>query len=188
MTVPPDDPRAPILAKLARYRAVDADDAARARRVADFVERTPRCFDRANPDGHVTGSAWLVDADGGRVLLTHHRKLNLWLQLGGHADGDPDALRVALREAEEESGLRRISPVSEEIFDVDVHPIPARRDEPAHLHYDVRFALRAAEERFTVGEESHDLAWVDVARVNEKTTEPSMLRMASKWISRQKSK
>ena len=182
MSVPADDPRAPLLDKLARYRPLDADDAARARRLAAFVESTPRCFDRANATGHVTGSAWLVDAAGRRVLLTHHRKLNLWLQLGGHADGDADTLRVALREASEESRLEKISPVSEEIFDVDVHPIPARGAEPAHLHYDVRFALRALDDRFTVGEESFDLAWIDIARLAEKTTEPSMLRMAAKWI------
>jgi 8-oxo-dGTP pyrophosphatase MutT (NUDIX family) len=182
VSLPSSDPRAPLLAKLAGYRAIDADDAARARRIAAFVESTPRCFERANLAGHVTGSAWLVDARGERVLLTHHRKLNLWLQLGGHADGDADALRVARREAEEESGMKNIFPVSEEIFDVDVHPIPARGDEPAHLHYDVRFALRASDDRFTVGEESHELAWVDVARLAEKTSEPSMLRMAAKWV------
>ena len=95
------------------------------------------CFD----DGHITGSAWVVDPAGSRLLLTHHRKLGKWLQLGGHSDGEPDTLAVALREAREESGLR-VRPISNAVLDIDIHTIPALKGEPAHLHYDVRFALR----------------------------------------------
>src|SRR5215510_11521790 len=91
-----------------------------------FVAANPNCFERSLQIGHVTGSAWIVDLDRTHALLTHHRKLNKWLQLGGHADGDPDILRVALREAREESNLDAIRPVSENIFDVDIHVIPAR--------------------------------------------------------------
>lgn len=183
--VSPGDRRGPVLDRLARYaRAADPADAALAGRVARFVSEEPLCFERTTPAGHLTGSAWLVDAAGTRVLLTHHRKLGLWLQLGGHADGDPDLPGVAMREAREESGIKNIFFVSDEIFDVDVHEIPAMRGEPAHLHYDIRFALRAENDRFTVGEESHDLAWIDIDRIRERTIEPSMLRMAAKWIAR----
>src|SRR6056297_1200916 len=98
------------------------------------------CFERSNfQPGHVTGSAWLVDDSGENVLLTHHRKLDAWLQLGGHSDGDPDTAAVARREAEEESGLA-VELVSRDILDVDVHEIPARKSDPAHFHFDVRFA------------------------------------------------
>jgi 8-oxo-dGTP pyrophosphatase MutT (NUDIX family) len=171
-----------LLDLLARYRAIDKSDRLQARRLEEFVRREPACFERSCPEGHVTGSAWLVDAAGRRVLLTHHKKLNLWLQLGGHADGNGDVLAVALREAREESGLKEIAAVSPEIFDVDVHAIPARPGEPAHLHYDVRFALRAAKGRFRVSAESHGLAWVEIERISGITTEPSMLRMARKWL------
>jgi 8-oxo-dGTP pyrophosphatase MutT (NUDIX family) len=173
--------RRSLLALLERYRPLDAADRVQAHRLADFIRREPACFDRTCPEGHVTGSAWLVDPSGCRVLLTHHRKLGLWLQLGGHADGNPDVLAVAIREAAEESGLSPIEPVVEGIFDVDIHPIPARPGEPAHLHYDVRFAFRAGRTDFRVGPESHDLAWVDIDRLAERTQEPSMLRMAEKW-------
>jgi 8-oxo-dGTP pyrophosphatase MutT (NUDIX family) len=141
------------------------------------------CFERKLAIGHVTGSAWLVNRAGTHVLLTHHKKLDMWVQLGGHADGDADVFRVARREAQEESGLEAIEPVSAEIFDIDVHRIPARGTEPEHLHWDLRFAFRAAGgEAYRVSDESHDLAWIEIARLETVTGEESMLRMARKWM------
>jgi 8-oxo-dGTP pyrophosphatase MutT (NUDIX family) len=132
--------------------------------------------------GHITGSAWLVDTTGSRVVLTHHKKLGKRLQLGGHADGNSDVLSVALREATEESGLRDIVVVAPTIFDLDVHPIPERANEPSHRHYDLRFALQATgSDKFQVSAESNQLAWVDIDRVADYTDEPALLRMAAKW-------
>lgn len=146
-----------------------------------FVRGHERCFERDCFPGHVTGSAWLVNGAGTHVLLTHHKKLGRWLQLGGHADGETDPLLAATREAEEESGLA-VEPVGEAVFDVDIHEIPARGPDPLHLHYDVRFALRCREnEDFRVSDESHDLAWVPLANLSEYTKEESVLRMARKW-------
>jgi len=143
------------------------------------------CCERTLKIGHFTGSAWLVSADGQRALLTHHRKLNRWLQLGGHADGEGDLAAVALREAQEESGLPGLS-VEGEVFDLDRHFIPERGVEPWHWHYDVRFVVRASDdEGFTVNEESHDLAW---RRIDEIAADPqadeSLRRMARKWLAR----
>lgn len=140
---------------------------------------------RARLEGHFTGSAWLVSADGERVLLTHHRKLQRWLQLGGHADGERDLAGVALREAQEESGLDGLT-VDPEIFDLDRHWIPERGDVPGHWHYDARFVVRAgADENFTVGEESLDLAWRPIAAlVDDPGADESMRRMAGKWMAR----
>ncbi|MEO6687974.1 MAG: NUDIX hydrolase [Dokdonella sp.] len=135
--------------------------------------------------GHLTGSAWLVSADGQRVLLTHHRKLDRWLQLGGHADGDPDLARVALREAEEESGLADLI-VEPAIFDIDRHSIPARGDEPEHWHYDVRYVVRTTtSETFAVSDESHALAWRDIGELaTDGKVNDSVRRMARKWLAR----
>ena len=141
--------------------------------------------DRTTAPGHLTGSALVVDSDGERVLLMLHAKLRRWLQPGGHADGDADVLAVALREGREESGIAELEALSPEIFDVDVHEIPARKGEPAHLHYDVRFALVApAGAQLVVSEESHDLAWVPRAEVAHYNTDDSVLRMAAKWDTR----
>ena len=140
-------------------------------------------FKRQLEEGHMTASAWLISADGKRVLLTHHRKLNLWLQPGGHCEGDADIRRVALKEAQEESGIDQWDFVSEEIFDIDIHEIPAHRQEPAHYHYDVRFLLQAVgNEDYVVSEESHDLAWVELEKLSAYTDEESILRMARKWF------
>jgi 8-oxo-dGTP pyrophosphatase MutT (NUDIX family) len=150
-----------------------------------FVESERDCFERRLLSGHVTGSAWIVNPAGDRALLTHHRKLDRWLQLGGHADGDPDILAVALREAREESGLSDVRPLSEAIFDLDVHPIPARGAEPRHLHYDVRFLLEADDAApLTISHESKDLAWVDLAEIARYSTEASITRMTAKSLAR----
>ncbi len=144
----------------------------------------PDPFTRERLEGHFTGSAWLVSADGERALLTHHRKLGRWLQLGGHADGDHDLPAVALREADEESGLPGLALASREIFDLDRHWIPERREVPGHWHYDVRYVVVAgADERFAVSEESLDLAWCLVTDIALQEDE-SMQRMAARWLAR----
>lgn len=151
----------------------------------EFAHATPDCCERTFLSGHFTGSAWLVSGDGKRVLLTHHRKLGRWLQLGGHADGDSDLARVALREAEEESGLSDLI-VERRPFDLDRHAIPARGHEPEHWHYDLRFVVRATgSEDFVVGEESHDLAWREIAAIaGDLQADESLRRMAAKWLAR----
>ena len=179
------DRRAPLLDLLDRYREVTPKDEPTVRLFREFACAHADCLERSCVPGHLTGSAWLVDSTGQRVLLTHHRKLNKWLQLGGHADGDGDLARVALREAEEESGLNDLI-VEPAIFDLDRHMIPARGNEPAHWHYDVRFVVHATgSEAFTISDESHALAWRDVAEIlADPASDESLRRMARRWVTR----
>jgi 8-oxo-dGTP pyrophosphatase MutT (NUDIX family) len=147
-------------------------------RIVDFVLRDPRCAERENEIGHLTGSAWIVSADRRKALLLHHRKLGRWIQPGGHADGELDLFGVALKEAVEESGLAQIRSVSREIFDIDIHEIPAWKDVPPHLHFDVRFLFETDDAQpLVVNEESHGLAWVDLDALASYTDEESVLRM-----------
>ncbi|MBX3713253.1 MAG: NUDIX hydrolase [Lysobacter sp.] len=161
------------------------DESAVAEAFAALLAEGAHAFHRERLDGHFTGSAWLVNAAGTHLLMTHHRKLDRWLQLGGHADGDRDMAAVALKEAEEESGL--VDLVAEpELFDLDRHWIPERGDVPGHWHYDARYVVRTTgSEAFAVSDESHALAWREIApMLDDPATEPSIRRMARKWVSR----
>lgn len=176
--------RVPLLEQLSRYTPIDPVDERTLERFISFVAAQPRCFERALEIGHVTGSAWIVDAAGERVLLTHHAKLDIWVQPGGHCDGEADVAAVALREAIEETGLADLEQVSPEIFDLDIHPIPARGEVATHEHFDVRYAFRLGalgSDAFVVTAESHDLAWVRLDALERYTRERSMQRMREKW-------
>jgi len=154
-------------------------------RFISFVEENPNCFERSLLKGHVTASAWVVNHDGAAVLLIHHLKLDKWLQPGGHCDGDPDTLHVAIKECFEETGLQT-EPVTAEIFDIDIHEIPQRKDIPAHLHYDVRYLLRAnPDAQIAASEaETNEVLWVPLDKVAGYTTEDSVMRMLAKTACR----
>jgi 8-oxo-dGTP pyrophosphatase MutT (NUDIX family) len=173
-----------VLKLLADHAARRPDQAATAARIRALVEAHEDCLLRTCVPGHVTASAWVVTPDGRRTLLTHHKKLERWLQLGGHTDGEARIERAALREAQEESGLPPESlsvfapTVEPRVLDVDVHVIPARRDEPEHEHHDVRFLIVADREREpVVSDESHDVRWFNVDDVRTVTGEDSVLRL-----------
>ncbi|MAS96577.1 MAG: NUDIX hydrolase [Verrucomicrobiales bacterium] len=177
--------RQPLLEMIERYAEAHPGERDTADRVHDFVSRYSDCFERSLKVGHITGSAWIIDRTGTKTLLTHHRKLGIWLQPGGHADGNSNVLEVAMQECLEETGLTSIEPVSVEIFDMDVHGIPARKDEPSHFHYDVRFLIQQkGDEDYVISPESHDLAWVSMEELESYTIEWSMRRMRNKALSR----
>jgi ADP-ribose pyrophosphatase YjhB (NUDIX family) len=176
-----DPGRAALLAELERYGPSDDGERAMAERLRAFVAAHPDCFERTHLAGHVTGSAWVVDRAGEAAVLTHHRKLGKWLQLGGHADGDSDIRRVSRREAVEESGLAEIESANDGIYDVDVHEIPARDMEPAHVHYDVRFAFYADRGALpAASEESHAVAWIPLAEIERFAIDDSVRRLVAK--------
>ncbi len=158
-----------------------------------FINTSANCFARSHPTGHVTGSALLVNPTMDQFLLMHHAKLNKWLQMGGHADGHPIPHETAMREAEEETGLRQLSFLNYEgdlgittdlaplPFDIDIHKIPARKSEPLHFHYDVRYIIVADPNIPLRGnEESNDIRWLSPDEALSLTCEESMVRQFAK--------
>jgi 8-oxo-dGTP pyrophosphatase MutT (NUDIX family) len=176
--------RSPPLGDLSAYQRRFPAENETVQRFYALLAAWPQCLSRDHMPGHITASGWVVHPETDSVLLTHHRKLDKWLQLGGHADGDPDPAAVAAREVLEESGLP-LPRDAAELFDVDVHLIPCHRDVPEHYHYDLRYLFLVDERRIpVVSEESHDVAWVELGNLEAYTSEPSMLRMRRKWWSR----
>ena len=174
--------RASLQEELARHQPFNQHESKMLARVSAFVHEHEDCFERSLLVGHVTGSAWIVDEERESALLIHHAKLGKWLQPGGHCDGDSDVLRVAMREAEEETGVTRIVPLLDgAIFDVDAHDIPARKNAPAHVHYDIRYAFEAKRSApLQISAESKELRWVALGRIGELNTDESVLRMVGK--------
>lgn len=147
-------------------------------RILEFIADHPDALHRSCLAGHLTGSALVVHHDLDRVLLLLHAKLGMWLQPGGHADGEGNLATVALKEAEEETGIDGLV-VLTPALDCDVHVIPERRGEPEHLHLDVRFLVLAPADAQPVGNhESHELRWCTPADLRTLATDDSLRRLA----------
>lgn len=180
-----DAPRAALRnALLAHACADEAEERYRAAMLA-LVETEPACFARTTfAPGHFTGSAFIFSADSGHVLLHHHRRLDRWLQMGGHDEGEFDPAATALREGREESGLSDLVLVSPAILDLDVHPIPPSpaRGEPGHSHFDVRYAAvtRTASAARADEAESLGLAWLPLEEAARRMEEPGARRALAK--------
>ncbi|MEO6600633.1 MAG: NUDIX hydrolase [Polyangiaceae bacterium] len=134
--------------------------------------------------GHFTASAFVLSPDRRDLVLIHHKKLGIWVQPGGHVElSDPDLMSAARREVFEEVGLEELEPfpaLSSPIFDVDIHMIPARKQEPAHEHFDVRFAFVAKTRELVHSEEVMDLRWVPLGDVEQMGCDESVLRAVKK--------
>ena len=180
----PGDPRSALMQELSGYAVTHPEESSTVSRLIQFIARHEDCALRSQLSGHLTGAAWLVHPDQQQVLMLHHKKLDRWLQPGGHADGDLNLNRVALKEAEEESGLSGL--VAEpDIFDIDIHAIPERKDVPDHYHYDIRYVVYAEDDTDAPGNaESHQVAWVPYTDLLADDVEESIRRMAQKWQQR----
>jgi len=140
------------------------------------------CFERTLLTGHITASAWITDQSMKNTLLLHHKKLDRWLQPGGHADGNEDVVAVARKETEEETGLSSFYLTQDAFFDIDIHTIPERKNTPEHEHYDIRFHFIAKKpDEIIRNNESLDLKWIPITDVLYLVNhEQSFVRMIEK--------
>jgi 8-oxo-dGTP pyrophosphatase MutT (NUDIX family) len=175
--------RQELLQLLERHDTRFMEEAAYVERAYAFVLEHENCFYRELWPAHVTGSAWVVNPTRDQALLLHHRKHDQWFQPGGHADGDADILRVALRETSEETGLEpsHIRLVDGDLFDVDIHSIPAGVYGPQHEHIDCRFLVEMDDDIEIPGnDESHQVIWVPLWQVARYNNNRSTHRMVEK--------
>ncbi|MCM2314721.1 MAG: NUDIX domain-containing protein [Thermoanaerobaculia bacterium] len=176
-------PSLTLLETLAAFEPVDAVERGHHTSITRLVETSPAPFSRHSFDpGHVTASAFIIDTTGARLLLHHHRRLDRWLQMGGHVDEGELVVDAALREAREESGLDELALAGSGPFDLDVHAIPAGKGEPAHLHFDVRFVVHAAspEAIRVAANESLELRWFTFEEALEAMASPESARAIGK--------
>ncbi|HIF63546.1 MAG TPA: NUDIX domain-containing protein [Deltaproteobacteria bacterium] len=184
-------PSSGLLTTLLRHDAGDEAEARDLAEIIEFVRIEPRPFARNSDDspparqGHLTGSAIVVSADGEKVVLLHHAKLDRWLQPGGHGEpGERLGEQVALREAREETGINGLSlhPDAPQPLDVDVHDIPGRADEEAHRHLDLRYLLVApAGARLKIDpRESLAVEWFAWEQLGELGLDQGLLRALAK--------
>jgi 8-oxo-dGTP pyrophosphatase MutT (NUDIX family) len=146
-------------------------------RMRRLLEERPDPLDREERPGHFTGSALVVDASAERTLMLFHTKLRIWVQPGGHADGDANLAAVALREAVEETGIEGLR-VHPEALDLDIHRVEPPHED-GHLHYDVRFLVVAPDAAEVVAnQESEDQRWVSLAELASLGVDPGIMRMA----------
>ena len=176
--------RQSALALLKSYEPLDDRDTKTRDQAVSFIEAHEDCLLRTCVSGHLTASAFVLNPQRDSFLLLHHRKLDRWLQPGGHADGDADLLNVAVREVEEETGLPA-RPLMSKLFDIDIHEIPARKSDPTHLHFDFRFALESLSSAIAINDEAFDARWISLQDVESITSEPSIVRMVHRWRTRE---
>jgi 8-oxo-dGTP pyrophosphatase MutT (NUDIX family) len=173
--------RSALLSLLVNYTPTPGTESEMHDATIRFVERHVDCFERSLAVGHITASGWVVSPDRSQVLLMHHRKLDRWFQPGGHCDGDPDTAAVAKKEVMEETGIKNPFLISDEIYDVDVHLIPASSKDAAHYHYDIRFLFEAdPNDALIINKESKDVKWVSVQEVATLNDSESIVRMVRK--------
>ncbi|MCM1404433.1 MAG: NUDIX hydrolase [Prevotella sp.] len=168
---------------LANYTPADETEKTNVLATQKFLATQDNLYARTNLQGHVTGSGFLFNRDYSKVLLTHHKALNDWFQFGGHSDGDANTLRVAIRETLEESGCAQIRPLTGQIFDVDLQQIPAnaKKKEPAHFHYDMRFTFITDDEQFQMSDESTALRWFTMQDYAQLPPTAPRQRFLRKW-------
>jgi len=162
---------------LLRYLPPNPEQARTRVEMLSFLMDHDDALQRSCLEGHFTASALVIRAEGEGGLLTLHRKLGRWLQLGGHCDGDGNLPAVALREAMEESGIANLE-VDPRPIDLDIHRIPARKHEPEHWHLDTRFFVYAPPRaELAMSDESLDLRWIEADEIRALDTDDSVRRL-----------
>lgn len=170
-----------LIELLNNYHPSDLKEKKYKNEMIEFLKKNDVFLGKENKKGHITASSIIVSKNRNEVLFTYHKKLNKWLQLGGHTEINEHILESALREAKEESGLKNIKIINEKIFDIDIHKIPKYHNEEEHFHYDIRFLFEAdRKDLIKISNESKDLKWIKIDEIRKYTNSESIIRPIEK--------
>ena len=170
--------REKILNDIKTYTPVNEQEERDKKVIMEFIAENDDAFLRSNEVAHITASSWIVNHNRTKVLLAYHRIYDSWTWTGGHADGDTDLLAVALREAKEETGIKNVFPVSENIYSLETLTVDGHEKRgkyvPSHLHMNVTYLLEADEkDALSVKEdENKGVGWFPIEEVYNASTEP----------------
>ena len=146
--------------------------------ILQWLKENENAFSRKNTVAHMTASAWVVNKDRTKVLMVYHNIYNSWSWLGGHADGEKDLLKVAVREVKEEAGIQNVHPISEEIFSLESLTVDGHIKNgsyvSSHLHFNVTYLLEAdSEEQVSIKpDENSGVSWFTPEEALKRSTEP----------------
>ena len=154
-------PRTTLILLLTAYNPVEEDEQTYRLQMLDVAAAAVDPFDREEySPGHFTASAFVLHPDGERVLMVHHGKIGIWVQPGGHVEpSDKSLISAAQREVAEETGITRLTAITDDLFDIDVHVFPETAGQPRHLHFDLRFGFVAADGAVSTTDEIRDCRW-----------------------------
>lgn len=178
--------RSVLIHLLTSYQPVEPDEQAYRLRMLEVAAAAvdPFARDEYTP-GHFTASAFILHPDGERVLLVHHGKIGIWVQPGGHVDPeDPGLIAAARREVAEETGITDLTPITEGLFDIDIHVFPESPGQPRHLHCDLRFGFVAGDGDFITSHEVRDCRWVSWDELPGLAVGRSVLRPVGRLLGR----
>lgn len=167
-----------ICRAIENYFPYNEQEAKDKERILAFIRENGNAFRRENATAHMTASSWIVNPKRDKVLMVYHKIYDSWSWTGGHADGDENLLNVAVREAMEETGLKKVRPVSEDIYSVEILTVDGhvKKGEyvSSHLHMNVTYLLEADEdEELTVCEdENSGVRWFELDEALKASTEP----------------
>ena len=166
-----------LISQLEKYTPFNEQEERDKNTILNLLKTQPDIFERSNMIAHMTASAWVVNKDRSKILLAYHNIYDSWAWLGGHADGEKDLLKVALKEVAEESGVKNIKPVSEDILSVEILTVDGHEKKgvyvPSHLHLNVTYLIEAddtEQPHICVGENSN-VAWFDKDKAVEMSNE-----------------
>lgn len=174
-----------------RYEPINEQEASEKETILAYINTFPNnILTRENTFGHLTSSGFVMNKELTKVLMVHHNIYNTWAWTGGHADGEADLLYVAIKEAKEETGIKEVTPLMEEIASVDILPVWGHVKKgkyvATHMHLNVAYILIADEKQtLEINEdENSGVRWIAVEDIEKYSNEPEIIKVYHKLISR----